>query len=214
MLTWMGKWRRYTFGAGASGGILALWALLGPLLADALIVERPVERADAIVILSGAADHAQRARGGAEAFNLGVAPKVILTDGNQRGGWDDTEKGNPYFIERAAAELARQGVPAGSIEKLPDKVQGTGDEADLIVRIAAERGYRSVLIVTSDYHSRRALWTFERAAARSGSGLTLGLMRSPSGPNYPGRWTWWLGPRGWRTVGAEYLKFGYYWFFY
>lgn len=195
-------------------GVLAVWTILAPLLADALLVERPIEKADAIVILSGAADYAQRAAGGADAFRRGIASKILLTDDDQRGGWDDTEKGNPYFIERAASELVKHGVPSESIEKLSGTVRGTDEEAELIVRIAAERGYRSVLIVTSDFHSRRALWTFERAAAKNESEISFGLMRSPSGPGYPGRYTWWLSPRGWRTVAAEYVKFGYYWVFY
>jgi uncharacterized SAM-binding protein YcdF (DUF218 family) len=195
-------------------GLIGVWAIVAPLLADGLVVDRPIDKADAIVILSGAADHVQRAQGGAIAFERDIAPRIILTNDDQRGGWDDTEKGNPYFIERSASELRKHGVPPDAIEKLPGKVHGTGEEADLIIRTAVERGYRSVLIVTSDFHSRRALWTFERAAAEHGADLTVGLMRSPSGPRYPDRYTWWLTPRGWRSVAAEYLKFGYYWLFY
>jgi uncharacterized SAM-binding protein YcdF (DUF218 family) len=195
-------------------GLLGVWAGVAPLVADALVIDRPMEKADAIVILSGAADYAQRAHGGALAFRRGIAPRIILTDDDQRGGWDNAEKGNPYFIERAAVELHMLGVPPEAIEKLPEKVYGTDEEADLIVRTAAERGYRSVLIVTSDFHSKRALWTFEKAVSERRADLTVGLLRSPSGPRYPSRYTWWLTPRGWRSVAAEYLKFGYYWLFY
>jgi uncharacterized SAM-binding protein YcdF (DUF218 family) len=208
------NWRKRAFAALVFAGAVAVWAAVAPLLADALIAERPIEKADAIVILSGAADHKQRARGGAIAFRQGIARKVILTNDDQRGAWDDVEKGNPYFIERAAAELQNLGVPAEAIEKLPGKVHGTSEEADLIMRVAIERGYRSLLIVTSDFHSRRALWTFEQAAKRDGTGITIGLMRSPASANYPGSRTWWLSPRGWRSVGAEYVKFAYYWLFY
>lgn len=187
--------------------------MIAPTLADALVIEHPLEKADAIVVLSGAADYVERAKGGALAFERGVAPRIILTDDDQRGGWDDNTRGNPYFIDRTVAELQRLGVPPGAIEKLAHKVYGTDDEAELIVRVASERGYRNILLVTSDFHSRRALWTFERNVSERGTDLIVGLVRSPSGPRYPSRYLWWLTPRGWRSVGAEYVKFGYYWLF-
>lgn len=195
-------------------GLFACWIAVAPLLADALVVEHPIGQADAIVILSGAADYRQRARGGAAEFDRGVAPRIVLTNDDERGGWDDTEKGNPYFVDRSVAELKKHGVPAEAITILPGKVYGTNDEAGLVIANAVELGYRRIVIVTSDYHSRRALWTFDRATDRAGAGLTIGLVRSPSAPGYPGRFTWWLTPRGWRTVAAEYVKFAYYWLFY
>lgn len=204
------KWPWILAGLGTFG----VWIAIAPLLADNLIVERPVDQADAIVILSGAADYSQRARGGAEAFRKGVAPLILITDDNQRGGWDDTEKGNPYFVDRMQTALIKDGVPAAAIERMPGRVSGTDDEAESVIRLAAERKYRSILIVTSDYHSRRALWTFEKIARKENTGLKIGLVRSPSGETYPDRYTWWLTPRGWRTVGAEYVKFCWYWLYY
>lgn len=193
--------------------LAALWIALAPFLADVLVIERPLAHADAIVILSGAADYAQRAQGGAQAFRDGLAPRVLITDDGERGGWDDREKGNPFFVERMEAALRAQDVPADAIERLPGKVHGTDEEAELAILAAATRGYRSILIVTSDYHSRRALWTFDRVAAKNSANIAIGIIRSPSGPRYPGRYTWWMTRRGWRTVGAEYVKFGYYWLF-
>jgi len=194
--------------------LLAVWAIVAPLLADLLVVERPIAKADAIVVLSGAADYKQRAEGGAAAFRNGIAPLILVTDDDQRGGWDDTEKGNPLFVERTIKVLKGNGVNSNAIEKLQARVHGTDDEADLVIRTAAERGYTSILLVTSEYHSRRALWTFEQFAANSGLRINFGIQCSPSSANYPGRATWWLSARGWRTVGAEYLKFGYYWLYY
>ena len=193
---------------------LALWIAIAPFIADFLIDDRPIEHADVIVVLSGAADHGQRAQGGAQAFKNGVSSKIILTNDDQKGGWDDTENGNPYFIDRSERELIRQGIPPEAIEKVPIIVRGTDEEAELLVRLSTERGYRRLAIVTSDYHSRRALWIFDRVRARSKSDLTIGLIRSPSGARYPDRFTWWMSVRGWRSVGAEYLKIGYYWVFY
>ncbi len=197
-----------------AAGLLAVWIAVAPSLADWLIIEKPIANADAILILSGAADYSQRARGGADVFHKGASSKILITDDGQRGGWDDTEKGNPFFVDRMQRALEAQEVPAGAIERLPGIVESTGDEADLAVRTATERGFDTLLVVTSDYHSRRALWVFEQTIKRSNSRLSVGLMRAPSAEKYPDRYTWWLTPRGWRTVGGEYLKFAYYWLFY
>ncbi len=208
------KWRRRTVAILAAALFFAIWVAVAPLIADYLVVEKPLEKADAIVILSGAADYAQRARGGAAAFHNGIAQTVLITNDNQRGGWDDKEKGNPYFVERMQRTLMEQGVPAESIEILPGNVYSTMDEADLVTRTAGERGYRGLLIVTSDFHSRRALWTFEQAVQKNNARLDVGLMPAPAGSRYPDRYTWWLTPRGWRSVAAEYVKFGWYWLYY
>jgi uncharacterized SAM-binding protein YcdF (DUF218 family) len=193
---------------------LIAWSLIAPALANLLVAERPLAHADAIVILSGAADYKQRAAGGAAAFREGRAARIILTNDLQKGGWDDTEKGNPYFIERSARELLERGVPEEAIEKLDRQVGGTHDEAELIVALAAERGYRRVLLVTSDFHSKRALWVFDHVNSTSGNELEIGLLRAAPDERYPTSRNWWLSPRGWRTVGAEYLKFAYYWLYY
>jgi len=42
------------------------------------------------------------------------------------------------------------------------------------------------MIVTSAYHSRRALWTFQRVF--SDSGVKLGLDPVPTGQQTPGPW--------------------------
>lgn len=198
----------------AGMAMLACWIALAPLAADTLVVEKRIDKADAILILSGAADYRQRARGGAEAYKANAASRILISDDNERGGWDDREKGNPFFVDRMERELVELGVPRDAIERLPGTVSGTNEEAALALRTAARKGYGSLLIVTSPFHSRRALWTFERMVGELAPGVTVGLICSPSGETYPDRYTWWLTPRGWRSVGAEYVKFGWYWMFY
>jgi uncharacterized SAM-binding protein YcdF (DUF218 family) len=111
-------------------------------------------------------------------------------------------------VERAAAELRRAGVPAERIEVLPRVVNGTHDEAVLLREYAAAKGLRSLLVVTSAYHSRRALWTLRRVFERSG--VAVGLSAPPPDGATPSPATWWLSARGWREVAGEYLKFIYY----
>lgn len=194
--------------------LLISWTLIAPYLADLLVVEKPIEQADAILVLSGSADHAQRTAAAASAYLKGTAPLVLITDDGQRGGWDDKEKGNPFFVDRIRRKLIATGVPAEAIIQLPGTVSGTIDEAELLTSAAPDRGLRRILLVTSEFHSRRALWTFERVIAARSADLEVGIANAPSDARYPGRGSWWLTPRGMRTVGGEYVKFAMYWLFY
>ncbi len=163
-------------------------------------------------MLSGSSAYVERARRAAQLFAAGRAPKIILTDDGGRGGWSSAEQRNPSFVELAAAELRRAGVPADKIEALPERVASTYEEAALLRTYADAHGARSLLFVTSAYHSRRALWTLRRVF--KDSGREIGLATMPPGEQSPAPLTWWLSAAGWRMVAGEYLKFGYYWWQY
>lgn len=200
-------WRR----AGVCLLLLAFWELLAWGGARALMVSAEMPRAEALVVLSGSTSYVERARRAAQLFHEGRAPRVVLTDDGGRSGWSNAEQRNPYFVERAAAELLSAGVPAENIEVLPRAVSGTHDEAVLLREYAGTKGMRSLLVVTSAYHSRRALWTLRRVFA--GSGVEVGLS-APPGVQTPSPAWWWLSARGWQVVAGEYLKFTYYWLHY
>lgn len=184
------------------------WPLLAWAAARALVVEAQVAHPEAVVVLSGSADYVERTRGAAQLFTSGRAPKIILTNDNGRGGWSSTEQRNPYFIERAAAELAAAGVPSEQVELIPQAVANTYEEARVVREYATQRGLRSLLVLTSAYHSRRAWWTWREVFR--GSGIELGIETAPADSHTPAPVSWWLSVRGWRAVAAEYPKFIYY----
>jgi uncharacterized SAM-binding protein YcdF (DUF218 family) len=188
--------------------VAAAWAVLAWGAARALVAEAELERADLIVVLGGSAAYEERARHAARLYREGRAPLVVLTFDGTLAGWSQAEQANPPFVRLAREELLRAGVPAGRVEVLPGLVTSTHEEAALVCAFATGRGARSVLVVTSAYHSRRALWTFRRAA-RSG-GLVVGLSAAPAGGQSPSAAFWWLSPEGWRQVAAEYPKLIYY----
>jgi len=168
-------------------------------------------RADAIVVLAGSSTYVERARKAAALFRDGRAPGVVLTNDNLVGGWSEAEQRNPLFVERAAEELRRGGVPAERIEIIWRPVSSTHEEAARVREYAAARGLRSLTVVTSAYHARRARRTFRRVL--SGSGIAVGLEAVAPGEQSPPTATWWLGRLGWRMVAGEYVKLVYYWLF-
>jgi len=194
--------------------IFLVWIFLAPFLAKRLIIEKPLERADAILVLSGSSVYLERMQEAAALFKKGIAPKILLTDDGLKSGWNRKEQRNPFFAERARWELVNQGVPEDAIEILPTVVKTTHDEAVLLEKTAKERGLKSILLVTSAYHTRRALWTFEKVLRDNNNSIEIGIEPAPAGiqtlpPDY-----WWLSAGGWQFVAGEYLKTVYYWVYY
>jgi len=148
-----------------TGILLAVWLAvsLTPVagrMARPLKTESLPVRADAVVVLSSAvhpdnsftdAALARLVRG-LELVQGKYAPKLVLT-----------ELGPPWGSYTAATQqlTARLGI-ACPIETL-GPVRSTHDEAVLVSRLARDRGWKRILLVTSPTHSRRALLTFRRA---------------------------------------------------
>jgi uncharacterized SAM-binding protein YcdF (DUF218 family) len=187
---------------------LAAWAVAARFAAEALVVSEELQRADALVVLAGSSAYVERTARAAELYREGRAPAVVLTNDGQLSGWSNESQSNPTFVERARAELVRGGVPPERIEALPRRVGSTHDEAVLLREYAGERRMRSLLVVTSAYHSRRALWTFRKAF--EGSGVAVGVSTVELEREKPSPGTWWLSPRGWQSVAGEYVKTVYY----
>jgi hypothetical protein len=134
--------------------LLGAFALLASRSAAFLVVDRP-ERADAILVLDGEND--RRPERAMELFRQGYAPKVVL---NLAAGW------RIYGI--SVMEVARQAIQslppteASAVSLCPITGLSTKDEAKQAAACLRKLGARSALIVTSDYHTRRALDVLRR----------------------------------------------------
>lgn len=187
---------------------LVAWSLAAWVAARGLIVHAELERADALVVLSGSAAYIERTRRAARLYSEGRAPKIILTNDNQPGGWSNAQQRNPLFVERATEELVQAGVPPEKIEVISQPVTNTYEETLLLHKYATAHGLHSLLFVTSAYHSRRALFVL-RSIFRSGD-IQVGLDAVPTGQQMPQPAVWWLYARGWKSVAGEYVKLLYY----
>jgi len=193
-------------------GVLMACLLLAWVAAEALIVSADLAHADALVVLAGSSTYLERTRHAAQLFNDGRAPRIILTNDDLKSGWSAEEERNPLFVERAAEELKRLGVPSEKIEIVPGRVVSTYDEAVRLRQYARERGLRSILVVTSAYQSRRAIWTLRRVF--QGSDIVIGMDPVAPGEQAPSSATWWRHRLGWKLVPGEYGKMIYYWIHY
>ena len=190
-----------------AGVLLACWAC-GWVAANALVVQVALPHADAILVLSGAPVYTERLVTAARLFREGRADKLILTDDGMRGPWSRTLQRNPTSVESAMLLFAESGVPAEKVEVLSGRVSSTYQEVVLMRDYSTSHALKSVIVVTSRYHTRRAFWTLRRVLRDTGAQVGI----EPATPiDSPPPATWWLYGRGWPMVAGEYVKLAYYW---
>lgn len=112
-----------------------------------LTVSAPPSPADAILVLGG--ETPRRSAKAADLFKAGLAPRVVVSGG-----------GDAPIIRRY---LIQEGVPAGRIF-IEDRSTTTWENALFVTPLLRTWGARRVLLVTSWFHTRRAVATFRRAA--------------------------------------------------
>jgi uncharacterized SAM-binding protein YcdF (DUF218 family) len=189
-------------------GCFVLWAL-SAVGASALVVSDPLTHPDALLVLAGGEVYGERLRHAVDIFHEGENPLVLLTNDGQQRRWSRQLQRNLTSVERAVQILEDGGVPPERIQVLPGTVHGTSDEAQALKRYVETHRLRSIVAVTSPYHTRRTLWTLRRFLGDEG--VIVGIEPVPTSPATPTPRTWWSGRQGWRAVGLEFVKLPYYW---
>jgi uncharacterized SAM-binding protein YcdF (DUF218 family) len=192
-----------------SVSLCVLWLAGAWAAAEFLIVHDPIEKSDAIVVLSGSATYRERAQHAGQLFSAGRASRVVLTNDNLKSGWSSAAQRNPYYHELAKEELRRAGVPEENIQTMMVPIVGTHDEALKLRDYCEQQNLNSILVVTSAYHSRRALWTFQKVFNHSR--MRVGIDPAAAGIETPSPRTWWMHRFGWDLVPREYVKLVGYW---
>ena len=163
---------------------LAVAAIVFPQ--KCLCVDSGPAQADVIVVLGGGS--AERPERAAELFEEHAAPRIIVS------GWGDCEINRQLLIE--------DGVPADVIE-LETQSRTTRENAEFTAKLLRKRKAARVILVTSWYHSRRALASFQHYAPE---------IKFYSRPSYVAyAHADWPGRRFGRRVYLEYPKLFGYW---
>ena len=122
-----------------------LYLVRGPILrfvAESWIVEDPLGKADALVVLSDDNFYADRATRAAELLREGKAPLIVASGRRLRP--------NAGIAELMEHDLVERGVPKEKIMRLPQDADSTKEEAEAILKFAKEKRWRSVIVVTSN----------------------------------------------------------------
>jgi uncharacterized SAM-binding protein YcdF (DUF218 family) len=134
-----------------------LYFARGPILrfaGESWIVEDALDRADAIIVLSDDNFYADRATRAADLYRHNMAQVVVASGRKLR----------PYagIAELMEHDLIERGVPKEKIVRVAHNAENTREEAQALVQQALEHKWRSVIVVTSNYHTRRARYIFQR----------------------------------------------------
>jgi uncharacterized SAM-binding protein YcdF (DUF218 family) len=134
-----------------------LYLVRAPILrsvGEGWVVEDSLERSDALIILSGDNFYADRATRAADLYRRGMAPEIVASGQRLR----------PFAgtAELTVHDLLERGVPKDKIEAFPQGAGNTREEAVALAQLVAQKKWRSVIVVTSNYHARRARYIFHR----------------------------------------------------
>src|SRR6266446_3314919 len=121
---------------------------------ESWIVEDADSKADALIVLSDDNFYADRATRAAELFREGKAPIVVASGRRLR-----PMAGIAELMEH---DLVERGVPKDKIVRLAHDADSTREEAEALTKLAAQRKWHSVIVVTSNYHTRRARYIFRK----------------------------------------------------
>jgi uncharacterized SAM-binding protein YcdF (DUF218 family) len=176
-----------------------------PLLrysASLIVIDSQPRKADAIVLLAGG--EPGRAWGAADLYREEWAPYVVLTreflspdelELQEHG----IEVGNGFT--NSIRILRGMGVPEDAIVQVEPSVEYTSDELNRVRELAEQRHWKSLMIVTSNYHTRRA-----RLSARYifRSNIDFHVVGSRHGGI--NRYAWWKTRTDQRTFLIEFEK--------
>jgi uncharacterized SAM-binding protein YcdF (DUF218 family) len=180
--------------------LLALCALAGiiylaryPLLREVgsfWIVQDRIEPADVIVVIGDDDFTADRAREAASLFHTGWAPQIVASGRMLR----------PYtsIADLMTRDLESQGVPSAAIMRFSHRASNTLEEAEGLRVLISQKGWRRILLVTSDYHTRRARYIFRKVLPDN---VSLEVVGASSADFEPA--SWWESRQGRKAFFLE-----------
>ena len=154
--------------------LIALALFLFSTSGHFLIVNRP-QHADAIVVLAGETD--RRPALGLQLLQQGYAPRMILDVPANAKIYDET-------MLQIAQQYVRELPQAQSVIICPIYGLSTKAESQDVSQCLRTLGIHSILVVTSDYHTRRALSTFRHELP----GMQISVAAATDPQQFGGAW--------------------------
>jgi len=145
--------------------------------AESWVIEDPLQHSDAIVVLSDDNFYADRSTRAAELFREGQAPLVVASGRRLRP--------NAGISELMEHDLIERGVPKEKIIRLPHDADSTREEAAALLQLATDRKWHTVIVVTSNYHTRRARYIFRHLFPRE---IDVRVASARDADFDPGKW--------------------------
>jgi uncharacterized SAM-binding protein YcdF (DUF218 family) len=165
--------------------------------------EDPLEHADAIFVLAGA--RLERVLESVDLHRSGYADVIALSPGREEAAEQILRARGISFPREAdtiRGVVVAMGVPASAVLVGSGSVDNTADEGLMLRRLAAGHRWRTVIVVTSKYHTRRTGFAMRRAL--DGSGVRVIVRASRYDMADPAHW--WRARGDVRFVAEEWQK--------
>ena len=157
-----------------------LYLVRHPILrftAETWVVEDQLDKADAMIVLGDDNFYADRATRAVQLYREGKAPLIVASGRRLRP--------NAGVSELIEHDLVERGVPKDKIVRFTHDGDSTLEEAQALVKLVKARKWRSVIIVTSNYHTRRARYIFIRVFPQ---GMKVSVASARDGDFDPDHW--------------------------
>jgi uncharacterized SAM-binding protein YcdF (DUF218 family) len=157
-----------------------LYLVRRPLLrftAESWIVEDPLDKADALIVLGDDNFYADRATRGVQLFREGKA-SVIVASGRRL-------RPNAGIAELMEHDLVERGVPKDRVVRFTHDGDSTVEEAQALAKFVVAKKWHSVIVVTSNYHTRRARYIYRHVFPQ---GIQVSVASARDGDFDPEHW--------------------------
>jgi uncharacterized SAM-binding protein YcdF (DUF218 family) len=161
---------------------------------DFLLVNEEPKPADVIIVLGGGPSEVVAQ--GISFYKSGYADKLLFT-----GGFRAYENA-PTEAQIMKRQALLSGVPEDVI-LLEEQSLTTEENAEYSLEIVRSEKFKSAIIVTSPYHTRRSSMLFHRFF----KGIELTICSVPNNPRDGGKW--WQNDHRAKLIVSEYLKLVY-----
>jgi len=185
--------------------LLAVYLFRGPILSSAAkvwIVNDPLEKADAIVVLGGGLEN--RPFEAAKLYARGLAPKILVL--NVCSNRTDQMGITIPETELAIYLLLKNDVPEEAITVIGRGVTSTHDECIAVRHWAEENKPKRLIFPTEPFHTRRVKWFFRKILRES----RVEVRATPIRLSDYSAEDWWRKEIGLIAFQNELIKFAYY----
>ncbi len=173
------------------------------IFAGALLVRKdPLKNSEALVILSGGGE--ERLEAGANLYHDGKVRRIILTETDEL----QTGSSTPITTINYDSLASRYGIDKSKLYKTKKTSTSTYEEAQAVLTLMKQKDWKSLIIVTDNFHSQRTGMIFDKIFKNSGIKVSVQPV------NVQGYWydplKWWKDSESRDVTVLEYVKIFYF----
>jgi uncharacterized SAM-binding protein YcdF (DUF218 family) len=171
--------------------IVVLRAQILGALGAYLVQAGPAQKADAALVLAGDG-WGNRMLTASQLARDGFVPRVLVSGPNGAYGLHECDLAIPFAVKR--------GYPESYFVHMEHSARSTVAEAQAVLPVIRQMGIKRLIVVTSNFHTRRAGAIFRKAAPD----LTILIVAAPD-ENFTAD-GWWHNREGQKTFLVEWEK--------